>query len=434
MNRKRLSLSPSLSPGLAGVHPPMDANQPATNCSTAKKGAKTGSPAIAPHRALREKGSRPSSFRNGRATAWPFRAANKLAACWLAALLLPPSPLWAQAGQDESPGGSTKSAAGESSEGADGEADVGASASEPPDFGSDYWRGAPPEASGEEVDPRVEYHKGNMAFEEGRLTAARYHYQRSYEADPSFDAMCNWGRTEEQIPDDVSAYVHLTQCLKLHPTDSTLKENREKYVLILEEVASRLTPQEKVMAERRLAREFPEEEEEPSQADSAPEGGAYDPVAEEPRDSKGRAAVSLGMGVVGLAGLAVGSGFFVHSIEQGTAADELQQEITGDGGTCVEGSRDARCDELVGYLESSDESHLIGVVGLAAGGALTAGAILTYLVWPKKKEGTHAVDRASGAPRMSAARRSEPLVSSVRPSVAFHPTGRVTFLSLSGRF
>ena len=241
----------------------------------------------------------------------------------------------------------------------------------------------------EQIDPRAEYHKGNAAFREGRLTAARFHYRRSVESDASFDAMCNLGRTEAALRDDVAAYEHLTRCLDLHPADPELLDSRSKFQELRLEVEQRMSDEQKQLAARRLSLLS-------TASDSAAEQGG-DP-ARDSEPSASRVIVPLTLGAAALIGLGVGTGLFIHADAQAGQADALRGEMIADGVTCLDPNVDPRCGELSDLWKSSDDAHNASVVTLAVSGGVLLGAVVTYLVWPQSKARSAARPANQGPP------------------------------------
>jgi hypothetical protein len=89
---------------------------------------------------------------------------------------------------------------------------------------------------------------------------------------------------------------------------------------------------------------------------------------------------------LGVVGLGVGVGFLVHSGAEKGKAEDLTNEISADGGHCVEGQGpDSRCGKAEELYQSSDEANTVAIGGLVAGGSLLVAGALTYFLWPKSK-------------------------------------------------
>lgn len=291
----------------------------------------------------------------------------------------------------------------------------------------------------ERIDPRAEYHKGNAAFRDGRFTAARFHYRRSVEAELSFDAMCNWGRTEAEMGDDVAAYEHLTKCLEIHPDDAALIDSRARFSQLLQTVRDRMTVEQRELSERRLAA-FPLETSAPAYSDAYSES-----VLTEPTYSPARTVVSVAAASAALLGLGVATGLFIYSEDQGAEAADLRAAIEADGGSCVGASADPACSELASHLRTSDDTFNASMVTFAVSGGVLAGAVVAYLLWPKSKAGSSsaAVARPTWGPFLagsrSAAGQQVRRNSDNRSGLALTPVLRVPFngggyVGLSGRF
>lgn len=285
------------------------------------------------------------------------------------------------------------------------------------------------------VDARAEYHKGNAAFREGRFTAARFHYQKSLDAEASFDALCNLGRAEASLGDDVAAYEHLRECKNIYPTDPELADGRQRFVDLLDDVAARLTAEQQAEVERRS---------EPAHAPEEPKAYAQSADAG-PRYSAARVPVSVSLGVLGIAGASVGMGLFVMGLGEGDRATVLAESIDSAGGTCRGASADERCEELALTLQSSDDLHNAGVTALAVGGGLAVSALLTYLLWPRERaqgrqesalrgEVLFPNPGAPGSPLPASRFPAAPGISQLRPLVALDPGQGLTFVGLGGRF
>jgi len=290
-----------------------------------------------------------------------------------------------------------------------------------------------PEPPAEEppTDPRTAYHKGNAAFREGRFTAARHYYRIALEADHSFDVLCNLGRAEAELKDNVPSYVHLTLCLEAYPKDPELSSSRAAFASLREEVQDRLTLEQNERAEVLLteARAAPAPSAAPA-ATAAPAAATQSAPPEVdlgPRSPGLRMGVTLALGSLALVGVGGGIGFYVHSIDLGKQADTMREDIQDAGGdqACL-GGGPAACDELNSKLAESDQAQHIALGSFIAGGALGVAAVLTYVLWPHEY-----------GPEGSATGPSSPgrrTISHLRPSAAFDPARGSMWLGLGGRF
>lgn len=266
---------------------------------------------------------------------------------------------------------------------------------------------------------RTEYHKGNAAFGEGRFTAARSHFQRALEAEESFDVLCNLGRTDAELRDDVSAAEHLRRGLRIYPTDPELASARQRFLVLLTEVEARLSDMQKEIVEMRVAhadaeaaaaRASQSDSVEPKPAQPAP---AADARAEPAAHSSARLPVSLVVGGTGLVLVGVGVGFLVDSSSAATSADALLGEMNLPPSACRGDATSADCERLSRMNEQSDRSLVAGAVLAGVGGGLVLGGILTYLLWPDPSDST---------------------VAFVRPSLHGNPVTRDFAMGLRGRF
>ncbi len=266
---------------------------------------------------------------------------------------------------------------------------------------------------------RTEYHKGNAAFGEGRFTAARAHFQRALEAEESFDVLCNLGRTDAELRDDVSAAEHLRRGLRIYPTDPELASARQRFLVLLTEVEARLSDMQKEIVEMRVAhadaeavaaRASERDAVEPKPVQPAPTADAG--AKPEPRSSA-RLPVSLVVGGTGLVLVGVGVGFLVDSSSAATSADALLGEMDLPSSACRGDAPSADCERLSSMNEQSDRSLVAGAVLAGVGGGLVLGGILTYLLWPDPSDSTTAF---------------------VRPSLQGNPATRDFAMGLRGRF
>jgi len=278
------------------------------------------------------------------------------------------------------------------------------------------------------MDPRTAYHKGNAAFREGRFTAARHYYRRALEGDSSFDVLCNLGRAEAELKDNVPAWVHLSLCLEEYPKDPELSATRNSFSTLREDVQDRLSPEQYARAQQMLA------DAKAAAARPAPAAaGATAPVQPAPEVDLGprspglRLAVTFGLGGLALAGVGAGIGFSVHSVDLGAQADELRAEIADDPNnpSCTGGGHPS-CDTLEETLARSDEAQHIALGSFIAAGALATSAVLTYVLWPHD----HGPAKSATGPAATAPRT----FAGLRPTGAFDPARGSMWLGLRGHF
>ncbi len=94
------------------------------------------------------------------------------------------------------------------------------------------------------------------------------------------------------------------------------------------------------------------------------------------------------LGVAGLSGIGIGVGFGLSSQ---SAKDRENESRARSVGACSSPGNPAQCDALKGLSSDVDSRGMVSVIGYAAGGALVAGSIATFLLWPQK---------ATSAPRV----------------------------------
>lgn len=252
------------------------------------------------------------------------------------------------------------------------------------------------DASSDPNSARVEYQKGNEAFRNQLYTQARHHYRQALKGEETFDVLCNLGRTEALLQEDVAALQHLTRCLELYPEESSLRGTRDKLEALRDEVRGRMTAEDVARAEAELeasrqssASDAPGTEAQPADAEGSSNASLRSnqvaPPATPHDGSSARLPVSLAVGGVGLIGMGIGAGFLIHagSVDSAAAAE---RERLGPG-ACRQNSS-AECEELAGLVGESDDAFNVGVASVAVGGALIAGAVLTYLLWPDAQGGT----------------------------------------------
>ena len=89
-------------------------------------------------------------------------------------------------------------------------------------------------------------------------------------------------------------------------------------------------------------------------------------------------------------GLGLGIGFAVGAGGKESDAKSLEGEIAGAGGACSPSPRpgfEGSCAEYDDLKSSHDAFRAGSVVGFAAAG-LSGAALLTYLVWPRGRQGS----------------------------------------------
>src|SRR6478735_1158816 len=285
---------------------------------------------------------------------------------------------------------------------------------------------APPSEE-EKLDPRTAYHKGNAAFRDGRFTAARHYYRLALEGDTSFDVLCNLGRAEAELKDNVPSYVHLTQCLDVYPRDPELAPTRTSFGTLRTEVEERLTAEQRQRAEAMLAEGPPKPVTAPATAaatSASPDASAVE-VDRGPRSPALRLGLTIGLASLAAVGVGGGIGFYVYSSDLGSQADALRADISSSGGGCLS-PRHADCDQLDDTLKQSDDMQHIALGSFIAAGALATSAVLTYVLWP------HDYGPATSAhgPSRVTARN----VRDLRPTASFDPARGSMWLGLRGQF
>jgi hypothetical protein len=93
----------------------------------------------------------------------------------------------------------------------------------------------------------------------------------------------------------------------------------------------------------------------------------------------------VALGVLGIAGLAVGGYFLSQSGSESSTASGLRSGIPSDQCTLTPSS--STCQQLKSAVDSQHGDTTTGVALLVGGGVLVAGAVVAWLVWPKP-EGT----------------------------------------------
>jgi hypothetical protein len=101
-----------------------------------------------------------------------------------------------------------------------------------------------------------------------------------------------------------------------------------------------------------------------------------------------RLPVSASVAGLGVVGLGVGVGFIVHSGAQRGTVEELSADLADDDAICTGPSPDPRCTEIDETAREAQQAKGIAVSGLVAGGALLAGSVLLYFLWPESTKST----------------------------------------------
>jgi hypothetical protein len=91
--------------------------------------------------------------------------------------------------------------------------------------------------------------------------------------------------------------------------------------------------------------------------------------------------------VVGLAAVAGGAYFLAQSGSQSNTASGLRTGLASDQCTLTPGS--STCTQLKSAVDAQHTDSALGVTLLAGGGALFAGGIVAWLVWPKAGDAEH---------------------------------------------
>ena len=236
-------------------------------------------------------------------------------------------------------------------------------------------------------EARVLYQKGNASFKKGDDVMAREYYRESLTLHESFDTVCNLGRTLARSKLYPESYEQLRMCIYLYPEDRELAAAREKFVGLRDEVRNELSFDQQHEIDERVDKEIAHREEAlraPASGLDEPSGNPA-PVAEPDAVSSGSSAklpVTIVAGSLGLIGVGVGVGFFIGSGSEKSAAEELRDDLSGESVNCAT-STDARCEDLADHAKKVDSMKTVGIVGVAAGSALLAGATLAYFLWPE---------------------------------------------------
>ena len=130
-------------------------------------------------------------------------------------------------------------------------------------------------------------------------------------------------------------------------------------------------------------------------------GGAVEPPGEHRETyGSGRVVVPIILGVAGLAGIGLGAGFAMSSNSAKTDSESIRRDNPGLCAT-PEGPQ---CRTYDAKRSDAESASTISTVGYVAGGVLLAGAVATFVLWPKSREKT------SVAPRGIRAEGVRPLI------------------------
>lgn len=259
------------------------------------------------------------------------------------------------------------------------------------------------------------------ADQKGDAAGAYVLYRQSFDVYPSFDVAGNLGLTEADFGLYADAANHLSYCLRNYPSAES-REMRGEVEKRLREVWEEVGAVE-VRVDVEGATVSIGDEEIGTTPLSAPyfvkpgqylvraekggkvtekdvEVGATEQaqvdlglkealaVAAKPVYSRYRVPVSATVAGLGAVGLGVGVGFMVHSGAKKRDVEELSAALADDDAICVGQDSDPRCAQVDEDARDAQVAKGIGVTGLAAGGALLAGGVLLYFLWPKSKKST----------------------------------------------
>jgi len=147
--------------------------------------------------------------------------------------------------------------------------------------------------------------------------------------------------------------------------------------------------------------------------------GGYTPPAGGETTTPASVIVPAVIGVVGLAGIGFGVGFALSSQSAKDDSEAIRRETPG---VCAP-VPSARCGEYDDKRSDAESAATMSYVSYVAGGALIATAIVTYLVWPKKKLEAHPEAQA---------RRGALADGGPRPPAAPAPAPRATMIPTLG--
>ena len=290
---------------------------------------------------------------------------------------------------------------------------------------------------------RVLYLKGNAAFKNDDLIIARDYYKKSLEIRESFDTFCNLGRAEELSELLDGAYYHLGLCLKYYPPDEELAAIGDKYARLHQDVAKRLSAEQVVALDMKIsAHELNAgQDEEPSEAAIVTAPPVKQPVAKaQPSENPSRnshaarTAVSVGLGVLGAAGVGVGVGFIVDAQNTRDKRSALVDRMNDQDISCTEDEDNHPSCALRDKLHDKAKSHqIIGIALTASGSVLLVGSTLLYFLWPQPKASGKTAANESSSRQLP---RGWVQVGQValRPEVQLWSPKGGTFWGLSGRF
>lgn len=113
------------------------------------------------------------------------------------------------------------------------------------------------------------------------------------------------------------------------------------------------------------------------------------PAEPPPQRTKLGWAVPIGLGVLGVAGLGLGIGMSSSSQSSKDESERIRRESPG---LCGPGGNTARCAEYDDARDSAESRATAGIIGYVAGGAFLAGAVASWVFWPK----SHSAPRQGG--------------------------------------
>ena len=113
-------------------------------------------------------------------------------------------------------------------------------------------------------------------------------------------------------------------------------------------------------------------------------GGAITEPPHEGQESRGAGRVILPvvLGVAGLAGIGMGVGFASSSNSSRSDSEKLRRESPG----LCSPPETAQCATYDSKRSDADSASTISAVGYIAGGVLLAGAVATFVFWPRPRE------------------------------------------------
>ncbi|HEY1692950.1 MAG TPA: hypothetical protein VGG39_12355 [Polyangiaceae bacterium] len=93
--------------------------------------------------------------------------------------------------------------------------------------------------------------------------------------------------------------------------------------------------------------------------------------------------VTLSMLVLGAAGIGAGAVLLVQAGKQSSSAAGLRTGISSNA--CTDDPSSPTCQQLGSAVDAQHRDAAIGATALVAGGLLAAGAVVTWLVWPRSE-------------------------------------------------